>query len=109
MENIERETLELDVLFLAPAPPPPALPPHLRQLINKRNEGARQGLSEITIAVIEKVREIGSHILSGAVMDIRPLAELLPDYEELGAPLEAEVGEEDVSYLTRRFKIKSPV
>ena len=42
-------------------------------------------------------------------MDVRPLAELLPNYKELGAPLEAEVGKEDVSYLTRRFKIKSPI
>ncbi|MCI0665938.1 MAG: NAD(P)/FAD-dependent oxidoreductase, partial [Acidobacteria bacterium] len=72
-------------------------------------EHGRKKLEEITIAVIEKGREIGSHIISGAVMDLRPLEELLPNFRELGAPLDSEVTEEDVSYLTRHFKIKSPI
>jgi electron-transferring-flavoprotein dehydrogenase len=42
-------------------------------------------------------------------MDLRPLAELLPDWEERGAPVESEVTEEDVSYLTKSRKIKSPI
>ncbi len=109
MENIERDTLEVDVLFVGAGPASLAGALRLRQLINKHNEEHGNALGEITIAVIEKGREIGSHMISGAVMDIRPLAELLPNYSELGAPLEAEVGEEDVSYLTRRFKIKSPI
>jgi len=109
MENIERDTLEVDVLFVGAGPASLAGALRLRQLIKKYNEEHGAALGEITIAVIEKGREIGSHMISGAVMDIRPLAELLPNYEELGAPLEAEVGEEDVSYLTRRFKIKSPI
>ena len=108
MENIERDTLEVDVLFVGAGPASLAGALRLRQLINKHNEEHDNALGEITIAVIEKGREIGSHMISGAVMDIRPLAELLPNYSELGAPLEAEVSEEDVSYLTRRFKIKSP-
>src|SRR6266545_4647174 len=109
MENIERDTLEVDILFIGAGPASLAGALRLRQLINKHNGEHGGALGEITIAVIEKSREIGSHIISGAVMDIRPLAELLPDYKELGAPLEAEVGKEDVSYLTRRFKIRSPI
>ncbi len=113
MDNIERDSLEVDVLFVGAGPASLAGALRLRQLINRHNEeagktGGRK-LEEITIAVIEKGREIGSHIISGAVMDIRPLEELLPNWRELGAPLEAEVGEEDVSYLTRRFKIRSPI
>ena len=42
-------------------------------------------------------------------MDMRPLAELLPDWKERGAPVESEVTEEDVSYLTKTLKIKSPI
>jgi electron-transferring-flavoprotein dehydrogenase len=42
-------------------------------------------------------------------MDIRPLAELLPDFRERGAPLESEVTEEDVSYLTETHKLRSPI
>ncbi len=108
---MERETLEVDVLFVGAGPASLAGALRLRQLIDRHNAEANGGrkLEEITIAVIEKGREIGSHIISGAVMDIRPLEELLPDFRERGAPLESEVTEEDVSYLTERFKIKSPV
>jgi electron-transferring-flavoprotein dehydrogenase len=113
MEKIERESIEVDVLFVGAGPASLAGALRLRQLINKHNEViAKYGgekLEEVTIAVIEKGREIGSHIISGAVMDIRPLAELLPDFRQLGAPLDSEVSKEDVSYLTRRFKIKSPI
>jgi electron-transferring-flavoprotein dehydrogenase len=113
MENIERESLEVDVLYVGAGPASLAGALRLRQLINKHNEVvAKYGgkkLEDITIAVIEKGREIGSHIISGAVMDIRPLAELLPNFRQLGAPLDSEVTEEDVSYLTRRFKLKSPI
>jgi electron-transferring-flavoprotein dehydrogenase len=110
---MERDRLEVDVLFVGAGPASLAGALRLRQLIRNHDEAAAshggRKLEEITIAVIEKGREIGSHIISGAVMDIRPLEELLPNFRELGAPLESEVTEEDVSYLTRRFKIKSPI
>ncbi|MBO0797787.1 MAG: electron transfer flavoprotein-ubiquinone oxidoreductase [Blastocatellia bacterium] len=110
---MERESLEVDVLFVGAGPASLAGALRLRQLINKHKAVvAKYGgkpLEDVTIAVIEKGREIGSHIISGAIMDIRPLAELLPDFRTLGAPLESEVTEEDVSYLTRRFKIRSPI
>jgi electron-transferring-flavoprotein dehydrogenase len=113
MNNIERDTLEVDVLFVGAGPASLAGALRLRQLIKNHNEAAAEyggkKLEEITIAVIEKGREIGSHIISGAVMDLRPLEELLPNFRELGAPLEAEVAEEDVSYLTKSLKIKSPI
>ncbi|MCI0337952.1 MAG: electron transfer flavoprotein-ubiquinone oxidoreductase [Acidobacteria bacterium] len=113
MEKIERDSLEVDVLFVGAGPASLAGALRLRQIINEHNETAgehgRKKLEEITIAVIEKGREIGSHIISGAVMDLRPLEELLPNFRELGAPLDSEVTEEDVSYLTRHFKIKSPI
>ena len=38
--------------------------------------------------MLEKGSEIGAHILSGAVLEPRALAELFPDWKELGAPLE---------------------
>ena len=110
MENIERDTLEVDVLFVGAGPASLAGALRLRQLINQHNEtNGGKGLGEITIAVIEKGREIGSHMISGAVMDIRPLEELIPDWKERGAPLESEVTVEDVSYLTKKRKIKFPI
>src|SRR5262247_3215606 len=112
-DNIERDSLEVDVLFVGAGPASLAGALRLRQLINRHNEEAERSggkkLEEITIAVIEKGRDIGSHIISGAIMDTGPLAELLPDFRERGAPLESAVTIEDVSYLTRRFKFRSPI
>ena len=109
MENIERDTLEVDVLFVGAGPASLAGALRLRQLINAHNEAHNNALGEITIAVIEKGREVGSHMISGAVMDMRPLTELMPDWKERGAPVESEVTEEDVSYLTKTRKLKSPI
>ena len=108
MAEIERDNLEVDVLFVCAGPASLAGALRLRQLINQHNrESGGKSLGEISIAVIEKGREIGSHIISGAVMDIRSLEELLPNFRELGAPFESKVTEEDVSYLTKNLKIKS--
>ncbi len=96
MENIERDTLEVDVLFVGAGPASLAGALRLRQLINQHNKAHNNALGELTIAVIEKGKEVGSHMISGAVMDMRPLAELLPDWKERGAPVESEVTEEDV-------------
>lgn len=104
MDNIERESLEVDVLFVGAGPASLAGALRLRQLLK-----ADEKRKDLSIAVIEKGSEVGSHIISGAVMDIRPLAELLPDYKERGAPLESEVTEEDVSYLTSTRKLRSPI
>ena len=46
-----------------------------------------QAGTELNICVVEKGSEVGAHILSGAVLDPRSLNELLPNWEDLGAPL----------------------
>jgi electron-transferring-flavoprotein dehydrogenase len=58
--------------------------------------------------VIEKGHEPGAHLLSGAVLDPRALAELIPDYRAKGAPLASEVHEDRIYFLTRSGKIKFP-
>ena len=57
---------------------------------------------------LEKAREPGAHLLSGAVLDPRALAELIPDFEARGAPLAAPVAEDRVFFLTRTGRIKFP-
>lgn len=109
MEQIEREKIEVDVLFVGAGPASLAGAYHLRKLIERRQAAGEWKLGEVTIAVIEKGREIGAHIISGAVMDMEPFAELLPDWKERGAPVEAAVEEEEVAYLTRRRKLKLPI
>lgn len=46
---------------------------------------------ELNVCVVEKGAEIGSHILSGNVFEPRALTELLPNWRELGAPLDTPV------------------
>jgi electron-transferring-flavoprotein dehydrogenase len=113
MSNIERDSLEMDVLFVGAGPASLAGALRLRQLINQHNAAAEQHgtkkLEEVQIAIIEKGREVGSHMISGAVMDPRPFQELMPDWLERGAPVESEVTEEDVSYFTKNRKLKFPI
>ena len=112
---MERESIEMDVVFVGAGPANLSGALHLSRLVSEHNEevaaGKRQGtaLGEIEIAVIEKGASIGAHILSGAVMDPRALSELIPDFVEQGAPLESPVKDDDFLYLTKKRAIKSPV
>ncbi|MEK6323454.1 MAG: electron transfer flavoprotein-ubiquinone oxidoreductase [Acidobacteriota bacterium] len=111
--TIEREILEMDVLLVGAGPANLACALHLAKLIAAHSRSAKQSgakqLDEINIAVIEKASEIGAHQLSGAVLDPISLRELIPDFENEGAPLEAPVGEERVYFLSERGKIPLPI
>ena len=110
---IEREILEMDVLLVGAGPANLACALQLSKLIAAHNEGAKQSgakpLDEINIAVIEKASEIGAHKLSGAVLDPISLRELIPNFANEGAPLEAPVDEEHVYFLSGSGKIPVPI
>src|SRR5207237_6808355 len=88
MMTIEREQLEADVLIVGAGPAGLSCALHLANLIKKHNEsGAKPELSPENIYVLEKGREIGAHQLSGAIMNQKALAELMPDFQK-SAPLD---------------------
>src|SRR5882724_2866077 len=112
---MERETLEMDVVFVGAGPANLSGALHLARLIKTHNAAVANGdcqgepLGEIEIGVIEKGASIGAHILSGAVMDPRALQELIPDFIAQGAPLESPVNEDYFLYLTKNRAIRSPI
>ncbi len=59
----------------------------------------RQLSEDITVCVVEKGAEVGAHILSGAVMDPKAMAELFPDWKERGAPLNVPVSKDQVMLM----------
>src|ERR1700754_5182495 len=101
---MERETLDFDVVFVGAGPANLSGALHLAKLVKQD-----KSLGDIESAVIEKGSTVGSHILSGAVMDPKALRELIPDFEEQGAPLESPVKEDHFLYLTPKHAIRSPI
>ncbi len=63
---------------------------------------------DISVCVIEKASELGAHILSGNVFETRALDELIPNWKELGAPLETQAADDSFFYLTEKSAIKFP-
>ena len=69
---------------------------------------AKQVAPDVSVCVLEKGSEVGAHILSGAVMDPRALAELLPDWKEKGAPLNTPVTRDRFVFLTEKGQFETP-
>jgi electron-transferring-flavoprotein dehydrogenase len=110
LPGIERETLDVDVVIVGAGPAGLAAAYQLAALIRAHNESAAEKkLEGISIAVLEKGKEIGSHGLSGAVMDPRGIAELMPDWLERGCPVESPVTSDAFWYLLESMKIAAPI
>ncbi|HEY7402718.1 MAG TPA: electron transfer flavoprotein-ubiquinone oxidoreductase [Candidatus Angelobacter sp.] len=109
LENVDRPHMEADVTIVGGGPGGLACALRLSQLIdrhNRRNPDAQ--LSKENIYVLEKARELGQHSLSGALLDPRSMDELLPGWRS-EAPLDAEVENEDVYFLTEKNEHRLPL
>ncbi len=112
---IEREQIEMDVLFVGAGPANLAAALHLKSEIKKHNEYVEKGrlpgraIDDLEIAIIEKGSFVGAHILSGAVMDPIAIRELMPDFLEQGCPVDSVVTEDAFWYLTEKSSINAPI
>ncbi|HZT11929.1 MAG TPA: electron transfer flavoprotein-ubiquinone oxidoreductase [Candidatus Baltobacteraceae bacterium] len=97
----ERDSLDVDVLFVGAGPASLAGAIRLMQLASAAGKA-------LEVLVIDKAGEIGNHALSGAVMDPKALDELLPQWRS-EAPVEAPVSGDQLWLLTERGRIKAPI
>ena len=99
----DRESMEFDVVIVGAGPAGLSASIQLKKLAQENN-------LDVNVCVVEKGSEVGAHILSGAVLEPRTLSELIPDWENQGAPLNTPATDDRFFYLSthKSFRLPTP-
>jgi electron-transferring-flavoprotein dehydrogenase len=102
------ERIEVGVLIVGAGPAGLACAIRLGQLLEAAPE-VRERLGDVPVAVLEKGKQPGSHLLSGAVVNPRALRRLFKGRKRIDEmPFHGPVEHESVYYLTPRRALRIP-
>src|SRR5438128_2338233 len=103
------ERIEVGILVVGAGPAGLACAIRLGQLLEESPETAKR-LGEVPVAVLEKGKQPGLHLLSGAVVNPRALLRLFRGRRSLSQmPFLGEVLHESVYYLTPKHAFRIPI
>lgn len=102
MNQDDENAMTFDVIIVGAGPAGLAAAIRLKQQAAKKNQ-------DITVCILEKGAQVGSHLISGAVLDPKSLKALLPETWQ-DAPLHTPVTHDKFYYLNskRAFRLPTP-
>jgi electron-transferring-flavoprotein dehydrogenase len=97
----ENERIEVGVVIVGGGPAGLACAIRLTQLLEEEPQLA-ESLGEVPVALVEKGKATGSHLLSGAMMNPSAMRDLFPDVDESEWPTYGTVEKDSVYFMTKR-------